>query len=194
MGDSQSAWGYVKFALGGLIILAVAAGVWYSVQSRDSWHRGEALVLALEPITKQPNTDKALIAQTIWKNYVETRANAKWWSGVFWGFTFLAAGLSALAGLILKFETIIKDEKVKKDSAAVCAVVAALLITIASSGDFQRKWQANRIAAAELEQTGYEFLAKGGEEPRHYFAVVARILHKRQMAIVGGTERPQPGP
>ena len=80
-------------------------------------------------IEKQ-NTEQSLVARAILDNYLETRANAARWSGVYWGFTFAAAVLSALAGLILKLETMVKNEGVKKDVAAAFAVAAALLITI----------------------------------------------------------------
>ena len=63
------------------------------------------------------------------------------------------------------------------------------MITISTSGDFQRKWQANRIAAAELERTGYEFLEKDGAEARSYLAAVGPILLRRHLAIVGGSEQ-----
>ena len=95
----------------------------------------------------------------------------------------------ALAALVLKFETVFKSEGVKKDMAATFSVCAALLITISTSGDFQRKWQANRIAAAELERSGYEFLERDGANPRSFLAPVAQTLLRRQMAIVGGTEQ-----
>lgn len=86
----------------------------------------------------------------------------------------------------------VKNEAVKKDVAAVFAVGAALLITISTSGDFQRKWQANGIAAAELERIGYELLEKDGAAPRSYLASVGQILLRRHMAIVGGTEQGKP--
>ena len=82
--------------------------------------------------------------------------------------TFAAAVLSALAALVLKLETLVKSDGAKKDLAALLSVAAALSITISTSGDFQRKWQANRIAAAELEHTGYEFLEKEGADARSY--------------------------
>jgi hypothetical protein len=143
-------------------------------------------------LINQTNTDQALVAGVILDNFREARSNASRWSGIYWGCTFAAAALSALAGLILKFETIIKNDGLKKDLAAVFAVGAALLITISTGGDFQRKWQANRIAAAELERTGYELLEKDGAVARSYLASVGEILQRRHMAIVGGTEQRQP--
>jgi hypothetical protein len=76
--------------------------------------------------------------------------------------------------------------------AALLAVASALMVTISTSGDFQRKWQANRIAAAELERTGYEFLQRDGADARSSLAAVGLILHGRHMAIVGGSEQRSP--
>ncbi len=176
-----------------ILLLAIAsAGVWCFLQDRGTWSRGEALGAALSPLFERKNSEQALVARAILDNYLETRANASRWSGVYWGFTFTAAVLSALAALILKLETIVKNEGAKKDLAALFAVTAALLITISTSGDFQRKWQANRIAAAELERTGYEFLEKDGVDARSYLAAVGQVLLRRHMAIVGSSEQRKP--
>jgi hypothetical protein len=171
-----------------LALGALAVGAWWFVQDQDMFPRGEALEVALRPLIEGPNADRSLVARAILDNYHETRANAARWSGVYWGCTFVAAVLSALAALVLKLETLIRNEGAKKDLAALFSVAAALLITISTSGDFQRKWQANRIAAAELEQTGYELLEQSGADARSYLAPVGKILLRRHMAIVGGTE------
>jgi Protein of unknown function (DUF4231) len=183
--SSSRAWVWV----GVLAVGALIAGATCLLQDRDTWPRGEALGAALSPIVKGKNADPALVAGVIWDNYLETRANAARWSGLYWGMTFAAAVLSALAALVLKLETLIKTEGAKKDLAALLSVAAALLITISTSGDFQRKWQANRIAAAELEHTGYEFLGKDGADARSYLPAVSDILLRRHMAIVGGSEQ-----
>jgi hypothetical protein len=180
-------------ALTGVALLAVVgAGVWWVLDDQGTWPRGDALGAALRPIVEGKNSEQALVARAIWDNYLETRANASRWSGVYWGFTFVAAAFSALAALVLKVETLIKSEGAKKDLAAVLSVAAALLITVSTSGDFQRKWQANRVAAAELERTGYEFLEKDGADARSYLAAVGQSLLRRHMAIVGGSEQRKP--
>lgn len=173
----------------GFAILAIAAVAWF-VNDRRSWPRGEALAHALAPVLQQNASDESLVAKAILDNYREARANASRWSGIYWSCTFLAAALSAFAGLVLKFESTFSDEKFRKDVAALCSVAAAVLITISTSGDFQRKWQANRIAAADLERAGYEFLEKNGANPRSYFSTIAAILHTRHMSIVGGATQP----
>jgi hypothetical protein len=181
------------WVLVGALLLAIAiAGSWWFLDDRDTWPRGEALGAALRPLVEGKNSEQALVARAIWDNYLETRANASRWSGVYWGATFTAAVLSALAALILKLETFTQTEGAKKDLAATLSVAAALLITISTSGDFQRKWHANRIAAAELERTGYEFLEKDGADARSYLAAVGQSLLRRHMAIVGSSEQRKP--
>jgi len=179
----------LRVLVGVVILFVLGVGIWWYFESRGTWPRGEALSGALRPVIEGAGTDQSLVARVILENYLETRTDALYWSGVYWGSTFTAATVSAVAGLILKFETIVKNEGVKKDIAAFLSILAALIITISSSGDFQRKWQANRIAAAELEQTGYEFLEKNGADPRAYFATVGQALLRRNLAIVGSGEK-----
>jgi hypothetical protein len=172
-----------------LVSLPIAAVViWVIMESNNSWPRGQALNDALAPMITNEITEQSIAATTIRTNYLEIRGNASRWSGIYWGCTFAAALFSALAGLILKLESLPIEEKPRKDISATLAVTAAILITISTSGDFQRKWQANRIAAAELERAGYTFLAAGGANPRSVHATIGKILHRRHMAIVGSTE------
>jgi hypothetical protein len=176
----------VAWALAALVLVTAVVGFAYW---RDTWPRGEsALSRALDPLIKQAGTDQSIVAATILESYREARTNASRWSGVYWGFSFLAATLSALAGLILKLEFILRDQKVKNDIAAAFAVTAAVLISISVSGDFHRKWQANRIAAAELERIAYDFLENGGANARSYFSAVGNVLHARHIDIVGKTD------
>lgn len=168
-------------------LLVLGAAVWWYID-RQNWPRGEALAAALESVIAAKQPEQAMVASAILGNYRETRTNASRWSGVYWTFTFGAAILSALAALCLKLETVVRDEKIKKDVAATLSVVAALLITLSSSGDFQRKWHANRIAAAELEHVGYTFLRHNGENARQYLDQVAAILKQRHLSILGQRE------
>ena len=135
-----------------------------------------------------------MVAGVILENYTEARVNASRWSGIYWGFTFIAAAFSAMAGLILKIESFLKSEAIRKDVAALLSVCAAVLISISASGDFQRKWQANRIAAAELEWIGYRFLEQNGKDSRSYLAAVGKTLRQRHFSIVGNSDhRPAGG-
>lgn len=192
MNNSESSRSPVQAVLAFVIVFALGISVWWFFEYRETLPRGEALCAALRSLIDNQNTDQSLVAQAILDNYLETRSNASRWSGIYWGFTFLAAVLSALAGLILKLEAFVKNEGLKKDIAASFSVAAALLITISTSGDFQRHRQANRIAAAELERIGYQLLEKNAADPRTYFSSVAQILHNRHVAIVGSMEQRKP--
>ena len=181
-----------RFVLVGVLVAAAVVGAGWLLYERDFWPRGEALGDALATLANGKNPEQALVARVIWENYHEARSNAARWSGVYWGFTFTAAAFSALAALVLKLETFIKNEGAKKDIAALLSVAAALLVTVSSSGDFQRKWQANRIAAAELERIGYELLETNAVDPRSRLAAVGQILLNRHLAIVGTTDQRKP--
>lgn len=168
------------------VLAAITIGVIAYVWSSDTHLRGEALEVALQPIAAAKGTDASVVAAAIVGNYRETRQIASLWSFLYWGFAWGAAVLSALAGLILKLESLGQDEKRKKDIAALLTTTAALLVTISTGGDFQRKWQANRTAAAEIERTGYEFLEHQGGDGRGYLSQVRDALYQRHMAILGG--------
>jgi len=185
--------GLKKQLVYGLAILLVAiAAIWAYTTWIESVTRGQALTDALQYLidanASEPETGKAKVAEAIKSSYLEVRANARRWSSVYWGCTFAAAIFSALAGLILKFESLKIDEKWSRDIAAALAVSAAILVTISTSGDFQRKWQANRIAAAEIEHAGYVFLERDGANPRSFYAEVGKIQLRRHMAIVGESD------
>lgn len=171
-----------------LVGVAVCAGVGYLVIF-DSQLRGGALEAALQPIVEKGDSDASPVALAILQNHRETRQIAALWSGLYWGFAWTAAIFSALAGVILKLESMLPDEKMKKDIAALLTVCAALLVTISTSGDFQRKWQANRTASAEIERTGYAFLEHNGADARSYLAEVGASLEKRHYAILGAGDK-----
>jgi hypothetical protein len=192
MGEQTAASSPLRMLVGIVVLVAIVGSAWWFLDDRDTWPRGEALGTALRPLVEGKNPEQALVARVIWENYLETRANASRWSGLYWGLSFAAAVFSALAAVVLKLETLVRSEAAKKDAAALLSVAAALLVTISTGGDFQRKWQANRIAAAELERTGYEFLERDGADARSYLAAVGQSLLRRHMAIVGGSEQRKP--
>ena len=192
MTDGARVWTPLRIVLALTSVVAVIGIALWILDFRDSDLRGEALGVALQSVIEDDSQkEQSLVAKIILTNYFDTRANAARWSGIYWGCTFFAAILSALAALVLKIETLIKNEGAKKDIAALLAVTAALLVTISTSGDFQRKWQANRVAAGELERTGYLFLENNGVAPRTYLAAVGDTLLLRQLAIAGGSEKPK---
>ncbi len=163
----------------GFAVLLVGAAVAWS------WPRTGVVHDALQPLLMQQGSDAALVARAVFQNFEETRSTAARWSGVYWGFTFAAALCSALAGLILKFETWLTSAEAKRDIAALLSVAAALLITVSTSGDFQRKWQANRVAAAELERLAYTMLEQRGANASQHYATLGDIVQRRNLAVVG---------
>lgn len=192
MNEVSRGSGPIRFLVAVGVLVALAGGAWWCFEHRDSWQRSEALGYAMQSVIDSPQQDQSLVARIILTNYHETRSNAARWSGIYWGFTFFAAIFSAMAALVLKVESLFHNEGAKKDIAALLSVAAALLVTVSTSGDFQRKWQANRVAAAELERTGYSFLENNGAEPRTYLASVGDILLRRQLAIAGSAEKAAP--
>jgi hypothetical protein len=110
----------------------------------------------MEKLPKLFRTDTEQIGTIIIDTYREYRGNAVRWSAVYFGCLFGSAFLSAMAALILKFELLSDRPKLKNDLAASLATVAALLVTLSTTGDFQRKWHANRMAASAMENLAYE--------------------------------------
>ena len=173
------------FALAIISVAVVIAAALYGNTSL----RAEPLRVALQPIIEGTDADQSAAARALLSNYLEQRHTAAIWSGVYWGSAWLSAVLSAFAGLVLKLESLIANDKIKRDVAALMAVAAALLITISTSGDFQRKWQATRAAAADIERDSYDFLEHSGKDARSYFGKVGDALHKRHQSILGTGDR-----
>jgi hypothetical protein len=71
--------------------------------------------------------------------------------------------------------------------AALLAVIAAILIAISTNGDFQRKWQANRTAAAGMESLAYDLLKADFNEADRTRVVskIQELSLKRNQEIVG---------
>lgn len=136
------------------ILAVLAALVLITFQLLSPETRGVALNNLLQ---LYPKENKEL-GQVVIETYREYRTNAARWSGVYFTCIFGSAFLSASAGLILKLELLQPWPQFRNDLAATAAMLAALLITLATVGDFQRKWQANRMAAAAMENLAYELI------------------------------------
>ncbi len=171
-------WGIAASAAAVLLIIgALTCFMWLTPESR-------AIALNFLPELYPPES-KAL-GQVVIDNYHEYRANAARWSGVYFSCLFGAAFLSALAGLVLKLELLQAWPRFRNDFAATAAMIAALLITLSTSGDFQRKWQANRIAAAAMENLAYDLInAKTTAELEVVIAEIQAINDARNKGIVG---------
>lgn len=144
-------------------------------------HRGEALKLVPKAL---PESLKE-IGDLVLINYREYRLNAKHWSLTYFTCVFGSAVFSAMAGVVLKLTSFTCTD-VKNDLAATLAAIGALLVTLSTAGDFQRKWRSNRIAANALENLAYELLKTGTTLDRD--AVLSRIQdinERRTEGIVG---------
>jgi len=144
-----------------IAILIVLAGiisiiVWRSIQAP----RGEAVTMIIEGMDGQDMLPKELkpLGGIILTNYREYRNNTIRWSAAYFSCLFLSAAFSALAGFVLKVKSFSNSGILKEDLAALLAMLAALLITLSTVGDFQRKWAGNRIAASEVEGLAYDLI------------------------------------
>jgi len=167
-----------------LIVVVFAAWKFYKLDTETP--RGQAVT----EITKGGiglEANQIEVAKLIAINFEEYRNNTRWWSLAYFTFVFLSAALSALAGVILKLEYFVKNEGLRKDVAALLAVIAAILIAITTNGDFQRKWQANRIAASGIENLAYDLLKKPftDEDKTRIVNKIQELSLKRNQEIVG---------
>ena len=167
-----------------LVLLALGATVVTFSVARGHL-RGEPVKELLTQFIQGKDLEKKTAATALLGIYNETRQIAALWSSLYWGFTWGAAVLGALAGLILKLESFLADDKIKKDIAALFTVTAAILITVSTGGDFQRKWRANRAAAAEIERLGYRFASSNGANANRCLEEMSKILMKRHLSILG---------
>jgi len=169
-----------------VILLAIAAGffvVWQAVTTP----RGSGLLLTLPALLPELSPDEQRLGQIILDNYKEYRANARNWSAAYFGTLFFSAVCAALAGLVIKLEFFLKNDGLKKDLAAVLAMLAALLITLSTIGGFHQRWWANRLAAAKIEKLGYAFIAPDrGSHMEAFSLEVQLISYERNEEIVSG--------
>jgi hypothetical protein len=139
-----------------LILITGIIIVWRSIETP----RGEAVTMIIEGSDGQDILPKELkpLGDIILTNYREYRNNTIRWSAAYFSCLFLSAAFSALAGFILKVKSFSNSGALKEDLAALLAMLAALLITLSTVGDFQRKWAGNRIAASEVESLAYDLI------------------------------------
>ncbi|HEY5177121.1 MAG TPA: SLATT domain-containing protein [Terriglobales bacterium] len=128
------------------------------------------------------------------ENYHEYRTNSAWWSLAYYGCLFLSAFLSAMAAFVLKVECFPNKPEVKKDLAALFSTIAAVLITLSTVGNFQQKWQANRLAATAMQNLVYDVWAKGAEcgNKADICSRIEEVNQLRNQEIVGGGKDNKP--
>jgi hypothetical protein len=183
----------IKILIGAAAGIIIVVGIYKFSSYAYTAPRGEAVAT----ITKNVPEDRATFAELIQINYEEYRNNSQNWSLVAFSCVFLAAIFSALAGLVLKLEFLEKKagNALQKDIAAILAVVASVLMVISTNGDFIRKWQANRAAAAGMENLAYDLLKEpfDAERKEAILSEIKAINLKRNLDIIGETKSNEKG-
>ena len=173
-------WRGIVLAVVAIAVLAALAALLPRLIAPES--RG----VALNDLPKLYPPESDSLGKVIIETYREYRANAARWSGVYFTCIFGSAFLSALAGLVLKLELLQAWPRFRNDLAATAAMLAALLITLSTTGDFQRKWQANRMAAAAMENLVYELVTlKTATDLTAVIGEIQAINDARNKGIVG---------
>ena len=171
---------YMLFFL--LVIVLFGVGSFLMTQADDKPYRGQAMA---ELPAFLPENSKDL-GQLVLSNYHEYRANTMRWSFAYYTCIFGAAALSSCAALILKLDKLNKHPSFRNDLAAISATLAALLITLSTVGDFQQKWQANRMAASSMENLAYDLLKEGPAHERlQILSRIQEINRLRNLEITG---------
>jgi hypothetical protein len=173
-----------------MLVVIVAAATFLIYRSISEKHRG----LALQDLAKFVPAGSSDVGTLIIDNYHEYRSNSILWSFAYFGCLFGSAFASALAGVVLKLDVLKDRPSLKNDTAASLAAIAALLVTLSTSGDFQRKWQANRIAADAMENLSYDLLR--AEKPLGRDLILDQIKainEARSAGVVGKGGVPEVG-
>jgi len=142
--------------------------------------------VALAEISKLLPPETKELGTLIINNYREYRSNTVRWSALYFGCLFGSAFLSAMAALFLKLEILNEQPKLRNDISASLATLAALLITLSSIGDFQRKWGANRVAASAMENLAYELLRPSAASNRDSILTKIQAINSARNAGVVG--------
>jgi len=171
-----------------LIVIAAGAG-YYAYRKSEAASRGAIVEHELPSLIAELRGRELIIARSIQESYKEYRDDTKYWSSGYYGLLVFAAALSALAGVTLKLSHFIPSDGIRNDVAAILAATSAVVITVTTTVDSQRKWQANRIAASDTEQIAIEFVtadqAERANSLQHYSQRLQEIALARQREIVG---------
>jgi len=156
--------------IGVIALIVIVTGV-LVIRQPQAGLNGTSLP-ALKPMIAS-GTQTLYVASLL--NYTEYRANSGRWSFAYFGCTFGAAILSAMASVILKLDLLASRDALRKDLAAISAALAALLITLATMGRFEEKWRANRLAASAMENTAYDLAKPGADETTNITAIITQM-------------------
>ena len=175
-------------------ILTVAAITLLAVVSVAVWRtmvapRGEAIakIIGKDKDPGMLSAEQQPLGRVVFADYEEFRNNTIRWSAAYFSCLFLSAVFSAASAFVLKLKAFSSAAVLKEDLAALLAVLAGLLITLSTVGDFQRKWQANRIAASSVESVAYDLIQPGfGQaEKTNIISRLKEISTARNSEIVG---------
>ncbi len=101
----------------------------------------------------------------------------------------MSALLSALATLVLKSEWIqTLVVTYRDDVAAGLAAAATLVTTLAASGGFGRKWQANRRSRGRMDQVKIDF-SNPKADPEKIREELKNIIKEHDDSIIGSASK-----
>jgi hypothetical protein len=132
--------------------------------------------------------EKAFLESEINRQYQWYNRGSKLWSAVHhWSLAVSAFLLSALATLVLKSEWIKTLVVTYRDNvAAGLAAAATLVTTLAASGGFGRKWQANRRSRGRMDQVKIDF-SNPKTDPQKIREDLKTIIQQHNDSIIGST-------
>ncbi len=131
--------------------------------------------------------ERAFLEHEINRQYQWYNRGSKLWSAIHHWSLAVSALLSALATLVLKSEWI-KTLVVtyRDDVAAGLAAAATLVTTLAASGGFGRKWQANRRSRGRMDQVKIDF-SSSKADPQKIREDLKSIIKEHDESIIGST-------
>lgn len=175
---SRRRW-IVVLAVAIVLLTAISIAVNIYISHRDE--PTSALLAMIRP-------ERRPLFTAVKRNVSDYRSNSTRWSFAYFGCTFGSAVLGAFAGVILKLDALAARDVLRKDLASIFAAVAALLITLSTTGDFEQKWRANRIAASQMENIAYE-LSDPATKYEDVVGEIAEINEARNDAIVAKEQK-----
>ena len=129
--------------------------------------------------------EKTFLESEINRQYQWYNRGSKLWSAIHHWSLAISALLSALATLVLKSEWIqTLVVTYRDDVAAGLAAAATLVTTLAASGGFGRKWQANRRSRGRMDQVKIDF-SNPEADPQKIREDLKNIIRKHDDSIIG---------
>ncbi|WAK01350.1 hypothetical protein [Methylobacter sp. YRD-M1] len=129
--------------------------------------------------------EKAFLESEIARQYRWYNKGSRLWSSVHHWSLAVSALLSAFATLVLKSEWI-KTLIVayREDVAAGLTAAATLVTTLAASGGFGRKWQANRRSRGRIDQIKIDFSSPDADSQK-IRDDLKQVMKEHDDAIIG---------